>query len=133
MPYVIDVSKRLGATVTLLRVVNTTGAAHVSAGERGAVGRPKTRDDLRRRGENEAREYLDRQAQNIRCFDIRVDVVVRSGDPAAEIIAATGEYHADTIAMATHSRRGVDRLMLGSVAERVLHGATVPLMLLRVD
>lgn len=133
LPYVIDVSKRLGAAVTLMRVVNTLGATQVSTSERGAVGRPQTRDDLRRKGEAEARDYLERQARNIRCFDIHVEVVVRSGDPAHEIVTAASECGADTIAMATHSRRGLDRLMLGSVAERVLHSATVPLVLVRVD
>jgi nucleotide-binding universal stress UspA family protein len=35
--------------------------------------------------------------------------------------------------MATHSRRGLDRLMMGSVAERVVHGSPAPVLLLRVD
>jgi nucleotide-binding universal stress UspA family protein len=35
--------------------------------------------------------------------------------------------------MATHSRRGLDRLMMGSIAEQVVHLTSMPVLLLRVD
>ncbi len=42
-----------------------------------------------------------------------------------------GESHCDLIALATHGRRGVQRLVLGSVTERVLSSAMVPLLIVR--
>lgn len=132
LPYVTDLAKRLNASVTLVRIVSTAGAVHVNPGERGAVGRPRM-DAVRRRAETEAHDYLERQAQTLRRFDIAVSTDVRSGDPAVEIVSAAQDLRADTIAMATHSRRGIDRIMLGSVAERVLHLARVPVILLRAD
>ena len=133
IPHMTDLAKRLNAAVTLVRVVNTMGAVQVAASERGAVGGPRTVDEVRRRGERVALQYLERQAQGIRCFNVPSSVTVRSGDPAAEILEAARACHADCIAMATHSRRGLDRLMLGSVAERVLHTARVPVILLRAE
>ena len=53
------------------------------------------------------------------------------GDPASAILDHAVEAHVDLIAMATHGRGGVRRWALGSVAERVLRGAPVPVLLTR--
>ncbi len=58
-----------------------------------------------------------------------VRVVERRGDPADEIVAAAREEDASLIAMSTHGRTGLSRLIRGSVAERVLRGADVPVLL----
>lgn len=60
-----------------------------------------------------------------------VHAVVRFGEPAEEIVAYAEETNVDLIAMATHGRTGLKRLMLGSVAERVLLSSPVPLLLVR--
>ena len=51
---------------------------------------------------------------------------VEHGAPAAAILAYAEEQDVELIVMGTHGRRGVRRLLLGSVAEAVLHGARVP-------
>ncbi|HVN63099.1 MAG TPA: universal stress protein [Candidatus Binataceae bacterium] len=56
------------------------------------------------------------------------EIVVREGDPAAEIIHAAKEFKADLIVMATHGRTGVDHMLLGSVAERVVREARRPVL-----
>ncbi|MBV8139131.1 MAG: universal stress protein [Deltaproteobacteria bacterium] len=50
-------------------------------------------------------------------------VVVKSGDPAETIVRVAQELGADLIVMATHGRRGLSHLVMGSVAERVLREA----------
>lgn len=60
-----------------------------------------------------------------------VSMVVRFGDPVREILGAVEDEGADLVAMATHGRTGLRRLVLGSVAEEVLRGAGVPVMLVR--
>lgn len=52
------------------------------------------------------------------------------GEPVAVIITAAIEQRADLIAMATHSRTGISHVLLGSVAERVLRQAHIPLLLI---
>jgi nucleotide-binding universal stress UspA family protein len=51
--------------------------------------------------------------------------------PPAEIVNAAREVQADLIAMTTHGRSGLRRLMFGSVAEAVLRHSDIPVFLLR--
>jgi nucleotide-binding universal stress UspA family protein len=55
--------------------------------------------------------------------------VVIEGPPTAAILGAAETRHADMIVMATHARRGLDRLVTGSVAEGVLRRSPVPVVL----
>jgi len=60
-----------------------------------------------------------------------VEVSVCFGRPADEILTFVGEVGADLIAMSTHGRSGISRWVFGSVADRVLRGATCPVLLVR--
>ena len=51
--------------------------------------------------------------------------------PAQLILEAARDWPADIIVIGTHGRRGLEHLLLGSVAEGVLRGATTPVLLLR--
>lgn len=57
-----------------------------------------------------------------------VEVIVRDGDPADEILAAAGGSAFDLVVLGTHGRRGFERWSLGSVAERVARGLDRPLL-----
>ena len=54
--------------------------------------------------------------------------LVLAGYPAEEILAAAVEHHADMIVMGTHGRTGFDRIIFGSVAEKVVKSATCPVL-----
>lgn len=58
----------------------------------------------------------------------RVRCVVRSGDPASEIVKLAGEEKAGLILMATHGRTGLAHIFLGSVAEKVVRTSHVPVL-----
>jgi nucleotide-binding universal stress UspA family protein len=62
---------------------------------------------------------------------IPTQTIFRKGDAAKEILAAAKDEDIDLIAMTTHGRRGVPRWVLGSVAEKVLRGATVPMLVVK--
>jgi nucleotide-binding universal stress UspA family protein len=62
-----------------------------------------------------------------------VDTSVWYGTPASAIVEASRVRKADLIVMTTHGRSGLGRLILGSVAEAVLRGTTVPILLVRDD
>jgi nucleotide-binding universal stress UspA family protein len=53
------------------------------------------------------------------------------GEPAAQIIAVAREEHADLILMGTHGHGLVGRALMGSVAQKVLEGSDIPVLLVR--
>jgi universal stress protein A len=59
--------------------------------------------------------------------------VVELGPVVPTILAATTRYRADLVMLSTHGRSSLARLLLGSVAEGVVHGSPVPVMLVRRD
>ena len=80
--------------------------------------------------EAEAWAYLHARAERIRGV-AGVDAVVRYGAVAAEISAAAEQYAAAAVVMTTHGRTGRVRSMFGSVAGGVLHGTSVPVVVIR--
>lgn len=81
---------------------------------------------LRERGEAALREAEGR------CSADRIEGAVVEGPPSREIVAYAEQIPCDLIVMGTHGRGGLNRLLLGSVAERVIRSATVPVMTIRV-
>ncbi len=63
-------------------------------------------------------------------FEARVpcQILIWSGDPAAAILRAARDLDADLIVMATHGRRGIDRFILGSVAEQIVRESPKPVL-----
>ena len=57
-----------------------------------------------------------------------VKVKVAAGDPSDEILSYIGAMGIDLVIMGTHGRRGLDKIMFGSVAERVVKSSPVPVM-----
>lgn len=65
--------------------------------------------------------------------EVPVETEIAEGSPAKEIIQAVDRQECDLIVMGTHGRGGLDRLLLGSVAEKVVRGANVPVTTVRID
>ena len=86
-------------------------------------------------GRREAdRQYWRDQLEQIRPVDARISVrhVFREGDPAAEIIRHAAESGTDLIVMGTHGRTGLERLLLGSVAEKVMREAPCSVLVVKL-
>jgi len=82
---------------------------------------------LRQEGET-ALEQLERRAGDV---PVRTDVV--EGSPARDITSYAADNPCDLVVMGTHGRSGVDRLLLGSVAERVVRSSPVPVLTVGVE
>jgi nucleotide-binding universal stress UspA family protein len=87
----------------------------------------KIRDTYRAELVGELRSEADSLAK----LGYAVRVEAHIGDPAQRIIDFVNDVGVDLVAMATHGRSGIGRLVLGSVAEKVLRGITVPVLMLR--
>jgi nucleotide-binding universal stress UspA family protein len=83
------------------------------------------------RVQRELIEYLRAVAKKLEPVAADVWLAVRYGRPADEILAFVGEVGGDLIVMSTHGRSGISRWVFGTVADRVLHGATCPVLLVR--
>ncbi len=63
---------------------------------------------------------------------VPVDTTVIEGSPSKQILRLAETDDCELIVMGTHGRGGIDRLLLGSVAEKVVRGARVPVLTVRV-
>lgn len=81
--------------------------------------------------QEEATNYLTAVTGRLSEKGVAVTSEVRQGRVSDEILRTAAEQKADLILMSTHGRGGVSRLFFGSVAERVLHESTHPLLLVR--
>jgi nucleotide-binding universal stress UspA family protein len=71
-------------------------------------------------------------ASRLKGQGLTVDFEEPEGDPADTVTRRAQELGADLIAMTTHGRTGLGRLLLGSVAESVIRKAPCPVLLVRV-
>ena len=78
--------------------------------------------------ESSAREHLERWAKKNLRDRSGVSLQVRSGHPSDTITRVAAEWNADLLVMATHGRRGLGHLALGSVTEQVLRDACCPVL-----
>ncbi len=71
-------------------------------------------------------EFMDKHFQGVKASG-----KVLNGYAAEEIIAAISSSQADLIVMGTHGRRGIDRILFGSVAEHIVKNSPIPVMTVR--
>jgi nucleotide-binding universal stress UspA family protein len=113
----------------LLRVVRPV----VMLGDdRGWPGQPGVDEHLTRQLTEEARNYLEAIAEPLRGQGLSVQTqVALQVQPAVAILEEAKERQADLLVLATHGRSGIKRLLLGSIADKVLRGITMPVLLCR--
>lgn len=78
--------------------------------------------------EREGEEALDVVESTCSSRGVPVERIRLEGRPSQQIVEYATDHGADLIVMGTHGRGGLDRLLLGSVAERVVRSAPVPVM-----
>lgn len=82
--------------------------------------------------QEEAQVYLDRVAERFKGKGAKVRTIVRIGfQPAADILTEADLLTHGMTALSTHARRGLSRILLGSVADKVLRGSSHPVLVYR--
>lgn len=76
-------------------------------------------------------EHLGPYVEAARGLGVEARAVVTIGEVVPSIVRTARDEHADLIAMGTHGRSGLARVVLGSVAERVVRDSEVPVLLVR--
>jgi nucleotide-binding universal stress UspA family protein len=78
-----------------------------------------------------ARDYLESVAEPMRLQEISVRIATVEGKPYVQIIEYAEEHGIDLIVMSARGYGGLSRWLLGSVADRVVRGARVPVLLIQ--
>ncbi len=79
---------------------------------------------------NAAQKYLEK----IKLFlnDSSINTIIKDGDSGNAIIETSKEINAEVIVMGSHSRRGLEKILMGSVAEKVLRNSSIPIFIIPV-
>lgn len=123
----IEMAKATGSTLVLMHVLNPAmppvlGDEYIS---------PPTYARFREVSRTWARRQLDRLTARARAARVRAVSIIREGAEADQIVRLARSRRASMIVMGTHGRTGVRRMILGSVAARVLSLAPCPVLTVR--
>jgi nucleotide-binding universal stress UspA family protein len=122
VPYVVDLTRHYSARLFVLHVIYDIGSMsgwhvpHVNVDELYSDIEKNARKECERWCVEELRDYKDREYHVVR------------GIPRDEILKFAEEHASDLIVMGTHSRKGLDRIIFGSTAERVVRNAKCPVL-----
>ena len=125
LPHAIAIAERFQSELVLLRVLIPLPRP------------PTTTEAALQRAEKAmaafAREYLERVAAGVQERGIMVQTITIEGRPHLQIIQYAETNQVDLVVMCTRGQSGLSRWMMGSVSDRVVRGASVPVLLVRAQ
>lgn len=123
--YAIPFAEHFGASIDLIYVVEPTiYPADFSFGQ---AGFPNVEEELRTSGANELESLIKKQIAG----RVPARKVIRTGKPFYEIIEYAREAGIDLIIIATHGHSGMEQILFGSTAEKVVRKAPCPVLVVR--
>ena len=125
LQYAVPFARKFKAEIFLLHVVEP--AIYPADFNFGQVGLPSIEDELRSKAVDELNKLADQETKR----RARSTIIVRVGKPFIEIITAAKEEQIDLIIMATHGHSGIEQILFGSTAERVVRKAHCPVLTVR--
>ncbi len=125
LPYAVQIASATGAQLRLVRACEPAPPVLLDSGAAVRVAIAVHAAEL-----HDARRAMDQQVAALRSGGASADGVVRSGDALDVILSEARTCGAELIVMTTHGRGGLTRALYGSVADAVLRGSTVPVLLL---
>jgi len=114
-------AKRLGAKIVLINVIEDISAFNVATDA-------KTLQELEKTLLERAREYMQSFLSKHFSDFPQVKSVITKGKVVEKIIEVAKENKADLIIMGTHGRKGLDKIIFGSVAEGVVKYSPIPVL-----
>lgn len=127
LPHAVALAKDSRAEVTLLTVVQLS--LGFTAAKLEAI--PEAAAERKTALRAEALTYLEKIQRDLKEQGVLARPVTLDGDVATQIIAYVEQEGFDLVAMATHGRSGIDRFVMGSIAEKVVRHTTKPVLLIR--
>jgi universal stress protein A len=125
LKYAVPLAEKFGASLHLVYVVEPTiYPADLGFGQ---VVLPGVEDELREKGAGELQSLIEREIGR----RVKATSAVRSGNPHQEILREAEEKAVDMIVVATHGHSGVEHMLFGSTADRIVHRSKVPVLTIR--
>jgi nucleotide-binding universal stress UspA family protein len=125
LKYAINFAKKFDSKIYLVYVIEPV--IYPSDFSMGQVTFPVSDNEMNDR----AKEELDNLAKFGKNSDIEIETIIKTGKPFVEINETAGELDADLIIIATHGNTGIEHLLFGSTAEKVVRKAPCPVLTLR--
>lgn len=126
LPYAVDLARNLDAELVLVRIVPDL---RFQSNGRRTLPTLDLREGEQQALVDHAVRWLERTVEELALHKVRARWAVDVGDAAERIVASVTESNIDLVVMSSHGRRGVPRLIYGSVATRVLAESPCPVML----
>ena len=123
--YAVNFSKLFKAEMILIYVVEPV--IYPPDFSMGQIAIPSVHSEWDKR----AREELDKLSKSEIPADVKVKSIIKTGKPFMEIIETASEENVDLIIIATHGHSGVEHILFGSTAEKVVRKAPCPVLTLR--
>ena len=125
LKYAVPLAEKFGASLHLVYVVEPTiYPADLGFGQ---VVLPGVEEELREKGEGELQALMGREIGK----RLKATSAVRTGNPHQEILREADEKGVDLIVVATHGHSGVEHMLFGSTADRVVRRSKVPVLIIR--
>lgn len=122
----VEMAKRSGAAVELLHVMSPAiplyGGMHVA---------PRVHEEIEASRGSWVRKEMTKLLKTARAAGIKVRSKIVAGSPSDGIVREARALRADMIVIGTHGRTGIGRLLLGSVASRVIATSPCPVLAVR--
>lgn len=128
LEYAVGLGETMGAQYTLLQAIDPIVMDYAPVARSAGLD-----EQLVEEWRAEAQTYLDQVAARLRERSLQVQTSIAVAAPALAILDYARHHGTELIAMATHGRSGVSRLLLGSVADKVVRGACAPVLLHRAS
>jgi len=123
LPHAEALAKSEHAEIIILRVPNAPVSEFLSRD-------PMIAEMIHADMEKESEEYVHNKVAALEKENIKVTGITKDGPVPDTILNVADETHADIIAMSTHGRTGISRWLMGSVADKIIHHAHIPVMLI---
>ena len=125
----VELAKALGARLTVFHAQASLPISLVGVGE---LVEPSTVEGLLEAARSQARQVLEEAAAQAASAGVQVDTACEENPvPHQAIVAASQRLGCDLVVMASHGRRGLSGVLLGSETQRVLSHCSVPVLVVR--
>ena len=133
LPWVARIAGQADARLMLLTAVDPSGNEYPPAGTSTQQERGTFRNQIEANLVTHAQSALQALVEQLRLRGVGADGRATLGNPTEEIVRASEDEGCGLIAMSTHGRNLIGRSILGSVTDRVLHSARVPVLTVSPD